>query len=89
MCMELRTLRKALGLSLEKAAAEVGVDTSTLSRWERKMRAPNISDYKKISEWAERRRRRAGLPKSYQIDWGWIEKMQAQHRKRRKAANAA
>jgi len=37
---ELRLLRKALGLSQERLAAELGIDPSTLWRWEKGKKGP-------------------------------------------------
>lgn len=54
----LRELRERLGLSLATVAARLGVNRSTLSRWERAMQEPTYAD---VARWSAALGARADL----------------------------
>lgn len=47
-------MRRKLKLSQHQLATILGVDPSTISRWERENRLPNIDDAAKIWAWMQR-----------------------------------
>ena len=50
-----RALRRRLGMSQEKFAAEIGVSFSTVNRWENAHRQPSPLSWRAVQELARRR----------------------------------
>jgi putative transcriptional regulator len=50
-----RALRRRLGMSQEKFAAEIGVSFSTVNRWENAHRRPSPLSWRAVQEFARRR----------------------------------
>ena len=50
-----RALRRRLGMSQEKFAAEIGVSFSTVNRWENAHRQPSPLSWRAVQEFARRR----------------------------------
>ncbi len=70
--MELKDLRKAAGLTLERLAVQLGTSKAVLSRIENKRHAPNASLQMKLIAWAEAERKRQRLPVAERVDWTWV-----------------
>ena len=50
--MNIKSYRKMLGISQEKAASEIGVSKDVYNSWEYGVRFPRPENVKKIEEWS-------------------------------------
>ena len=55
-CIEMRTIRRDMGLTLRDLGKAIGVSGATISRWERKQSTPNKERVAQIRAWIDEAR---------------------------------
>ena len=87
--MQLRSLRRKLGIPIGEAAEGIGIGKATLSRIERREREPTGAVLLLIDLWVSGLRDQRNLGPEFRIDWTYLIRSLREKRKRNRRRRAA